>query len=389
MRKVIFHIDLDAFFASCEEATNPSLIGKPIVVCGRNSRSVVGCANYAARKLGVKAAMPYFKAIKLAPKAVFIPGHYELYEEMSYKFFNYIKRHFTNKCEEMSIDECWIDVTDILPRFKNDPIKLAQHIQNDVKQKLKLSLSIGISWNKFISKMATDLNKPFGITSVLTQDDLKKLIWPLKIEDMFFVGPPTAKRLKSIGINTIGDLANYNDLKRLEASLDRTWWETYQNALGNGNDFIDTSKNDPKSLSVSHTLLESTSDWNEISTAFEYMAKELASKLEMYDMAASCVGIIYKYQYYEHFTKNERQSKLIYKWEDLWNIATRLFEHIYDPDKPIRLVGISTSKLVKINDPNTIDQLLFPKRKTKLDKIVEQVNKKLGKDVLFIAKDKL
>jgi len=389
MNKVIFHIDLDAFFAGCEEAMNPKLVGKPIVVCGRNSRSVVGCANYAARKLGVKAAMPYFKAVKLAPQAVFIPGHYELYEEMSYKFFNYIKRHYTNKCEEMSIDECWIDVTDLLPHYKNDPIALARRLQEDVWQKLRLSVSIGISWNKFIAKMSTDLNKPRGITCVLTQNDLEKLIWPLKIEDMFFVGPPTAKKLRSIGINTIGDLANYNDLKRLEATLDRTWWETYQNALGNGNDFVDTSKNDPKSLSVSHTLLESTNDWKEIETAFQYMSKELANKLKMYEMAGCVVGIIYKYEYYQHFTRNEKQSRLIYKWEDLWNIAIKLFEQIYDSERPIRLVGVSISKLQKIVDPDTIDKQLVPKRKNKLDKIAEEVNKKLGQDLVFIAKDKL
>ncbi len=389
MAKLIFHLDLDAFFASCEEAVNPKLRNKPIIVSGRNKRSVVSAANYLARKFGVKAAMPVWQARRLCPQATICAGNYKLYEDMSNLFFDYIKKHFTNICEEMSIDECWIDVTNVVKHYNNDPIKLAKKIQQDIYRNLKLSVSIGISWNKFLAKMATDLHKPRGITSILTQSDLEKKIWPLPIEEMFFVGPASAKKLKSININTIGDLAKYDDLKHLEWLLGSYWYDVRENALGNGSDYVDTSKNDPKSLSVSHTLLDSTNDPIEIETTFKYIAEELADKLAYYNMAGSVVTVIYKYDIHHQYTKNETQRKLIYRYEDLYSIATRMFSQVYDSSRLIRLIGIGIGKLQKIEDVKAIDTKLVKKRKSKVDKIAEQVNKKLGIDLVFVAKDKL
>lgn len=389
MAELIFHLDLDAFFASCEEAINPKLRNKPIIVSGRNKRSVVSAANYKARKFGVKAAMPVWYARKLCPQATICAGNYQLYDHMSSLFFDYIKKHFTNVCEEMSIDECWIDATNIVKHYGNDPIKLAKKIQNDVYKNLKLSVSIGISWNKFLAKMATDLHKPRGITAILTQKDLKKIIWPLPIEEMFFVGPASAKKMKSIGINTIGDLAKYDDLKHLEWLLGSYWYDVRENALGNGSDFVDVTKNDPKSLSVSHTLLDSTNDPIEIETTFKYIAEELADKLANYNLAGAVVTVIYKYDIHRQYTKNETQKRLIWRYEDLYNIATRMFSQVYDSSRLIRLIGIGIGKLVKIDEVNGFDQKLPKKRKTKLDKIVDDVNKKLGVDLVFVAKDKL
>ncbi len=387
MNKLIFHLDLDAFFASCEEAVNPKLRNKPIIVSGRNKRSVVSTANYKARKFGVKAAMPVWYAHQLCPQATIVNGHYQLYEQKSREFFDFIKKHFSNICQEMSIDECWIDVTQTVKRY-GSPIKLARKIQNDVYKYLKLPVSIGISWNKFLAKMATDLHKPRGITSILNQNDLKKLIWPLPIEEMFFVGPANAKKMKSIGINTIGDLAKYDDIKHLEWLLGSYWYDIKENALGNGSDFVDVSQNDPKSLSVSHTLLDPSTDPIEIETTFKYIAEELADKVASYEMAGSVVSVIYKYDIYKQYTKSESQNKLIYRFEDLYNIATRLFSQIYNGNKPIRLVGIGLAKLQKIDKSSNKDKIIN-KRKTKLEKIVEEVNQKLGVDIVTLAKNKL
>ncbi|MCQ3914676.1 MAG: hypothetical protein MJ201_02645 [Mycoplasmoidaceae bacterium] len=176
MKKTIFHIDLDAFFCSCEEVMNPKLKGKPFVVSGRNKRSVISCASYPARKFGVKAAQPIYMGLNKYPGLTVVPGHYELYDKMSMDFFNYIKKHYSNICEEMSIDECFLDVTQALKHYKNDPVLMAKHLQSTVKKTLGLSVSIGISYNKFLAKMATDLNKPFGITTVLTKQEIKQKI---------------------------------------------------------------------------------------------------------------------------------------------------------------------------------------------------------------------
>ncbi|XQP55214.1 MAG: Y-family DNA polymerase [Mycoplasmoidaceae bacterium] len=387
MKKTIFHIDLDAFFCSCEEVMNPKLRGKIFVVSGRNKRSVISCASYPARKLGIKAAQPIYMGLEKYPGLTVVPGHYELYDKMSMEFFAYIKKHYSNICEEMSIDECFLDVTRSLKHFNNDPVLLAKHLQANVRKTLGLSVSIGISNNKFLAKMATDLNKPKGITTVLTEQELKEKIWPLPIEEMFFVGPPTAKRLKSIGIKTIGDLANFDDVKLLKANLDKNWYTTWQNALGHGDDFVDTSKNDPKSQSVSHTLLDPTNDSVEIETTLKYIAQELQTKLEAYKMVGSCIGIIYKINKVNR-VKNQTLNRNIYKWEDLAYYALKLLGMVWDGSSMIQLLGINLSKLVKADADESLEIQLMPKRKNKLNKIVEDINKKLGKDLVFIAKDK-
>ncbi|MCQ3908201.1 MAG: hypothetical protein MJ200_01200 [Mycoplasmoidaceae bacterium] len=176
MKRTIFHIDLDAFFCSCEEVMNPKLKGKVFVVSGRNKRSVISCASYPARKLGIKAAQPIYMGLEKHPGLTVVPGHYELYDKMSMQFFSYIKKHYSNVCEEMSIDECFLDVTKTLKHFNNDPILLAKLLQKSVNKTLGLSVSIGISYNKFLAKMATDLNKPHGITTVLTEQEIKQKI---------------------------------------------------------------------------------------------------------------------------------------------------------------------------------------------------------------------
>ena len=388
MKKVIFHIDLDAFFAGCEMVVNPKLIGKPFVVSGRGKRSVIGCASYPARKYGIKAGNPVFMEIKKYPALIVVPGHYELYDKMSMQFFDFIKKHYSNICQEMSIDECFLDVTNAIKHYHNDPVLMAKHLQANVKKTLGLSTSIGIGPNKFVAKMATDLNKPYGITNCLDIKDYQKLVWPLPIEDMFFVGPPTAKRLRSIGINTIGDLANYSDIKRLEVTLDRMWWDTWQNAQGNGDDFVDTSKNDPKSQSVSHTLLDPTNDITEIERCLWYYAEELQDKLEAYHMAGNRVGVIYKVNN-KHYTKLETINKLVYRYQDIYNYAIRLLGANWNQETPIQLLGVTVTNLHRIDKQDNLEKVLEPKRKSTYKKIVDSINKKLGQDVLFIAKDKL
>jgi len=385
--KTIFHIDLDAFFATCEEVVDPSLRGKAFVVSGRSKRSVVSCASYPARKLGIKAAKPIYMELRKVPSLIVVPGHYELYDKMSMQFFDYIKKHYSNICEEMSIDECWVDVTNQLKHFKNDPVLMAKHLQANVRKTLGLSVSIGIAHNKFLAKMATDLNKPYGITTVLDQKELEDKIWPLPIEEMFFVGPPTAKALRSLGINTIGDLAKYDDVKKLEGYLGNTWFDTWQHAQGIASDFVDTSKNDPKSQSVSHTLLDPTNDIVEIETTLKYIAKELNTKLQAYNMAGSCIGVIYKINNKPQI-KSQSLDHLIHKYEDLYNHAVKLLGAYWDGNSMIKLLGITISKLQKLEEQTNILQKLAPKRKTKLAKVAEQVNKKLGKDLVFVAIDK-
>lgn len=386
MQKTIFHIDLDAFFATCEEIINPKLRNKAFVVSGRNKWSVISCASYPARKYGIKAGLPVYLEMKKKPNLIIVPGHYELYDEMSRKFFKFIKTNYSNICEEMSIDECFVDVSKNLKHYKNNSYLLAKHMQNDIKNKLGLSCSIGISYNKFLAKMATDMNKPFGITKIMSKNDIRNKIWPLQIEQMFMIGKSTAPKLKKIGINTIHDLAKYEDYEKLYNIFFDSWLEMINLANGHGSDIVDISKNEPQSQSISHSLLEETNDISEIEVYFKHMASELATKLSSHNMACYTIGVTYKIEK-NTFILSKKLNKSIYSYEDIYEQALKLFSNKYDFNKKVKLLGISASKLVNINQ-SCLSNITLKCKKNKLENIVENINKKIGKDLVCICYDK-
>lgn len=387
MKKVIFHIDLDAFFATCEEIINPKLRNKAFVVSGRNKRSVISCASYPARKYGIKAGFPVYLEIKKKPDLIIVPGHYELYDEFSSKFFDFIKTNYSNICEEMSIDECFIDVTKELKHYKNNRHLLARHMQKNIKDKLGLSCSIGISYNKFLAKMATDLNKPFGITEIMAKNDIQNKIWPLGIEQMFMIGNSTASKLKTIGINTIKDLATCHNNKKINnILLPNSIDEIIDLANGEGSDFVDPSKNEPKSQSISHSLLDETNDIFEIENLFKNIAKELAIKLNSYNMVCNTIGVIYKINH-KTFILSHKLNKPIYSYEDIYEQALKLFTNNYDPNKKIKLLGINALKLINTKQPS-LGNMTIKHKINKLENIVKFVNKKIGKNLVHVAHDK-
>jgi DNA polymerase-4 len=169
----ILHIDMNAYFATVEELLDPRLVGKPVIVGGRVKRSVVSSANYIARAKGVKAAMPVFQAEKLCPEGIYVFPHFRAYEEYHMKFIQYIEKNFTNKIEVASIDECYIDITDLTN--KHTPFEIAKTIQLNLKKKFGLGTSIGIAHNKFMAKMGSDYKKPNGITQMYDEDVETKL----------------------------------------------------------------------------------------------------------------------------------------------------------------------------------------------------------------------
>ena len=286
----------------------------------------------------------------------------------------------------MSIDECFIDVTKELKHYKNNSHLLAKHMQKNIKNRLGLSCSIGISYNKFLAKMATDLNKPFGITEIMTKNDIQNKIWPLGIEQMFMIGNSTASKLKCIGIKTIKDLAMcHNNQKINSILLPNSIDEIIDLANGEGSDFVDPSKNEPKSQSISHSLLDETNDILEIENLFKNIAKELSIKLNSYNMVCHTIGVVYKINN-KTYILSHKLNKPIYCYEDIYEQALKLFANNYDSNKKIKLLGINALKLINIKQPSLTN---MTKHKTnKIENIVNIVNKKIGKNLVYIAFDK-
>jgi DNA polymerase-4 len=173
-KKYVLHIDMDAYFASVEEKNNSKLCNKPLIVSGMNSNSVVSTANYAARKYGIKSAMPVYIAKKLCPQLIIKKPHFLMYEKYHQEIIKYIKKNYSNIIEIASIDECYVDISHLVNN-SNSPFSIAKKIQGDIFKKMNLPCSIGISENKFLAKMACKLIKPFGINLIYTSDVEDKL----------------------------------------------------------------------------------------------------------------------------------------------------------------------------------------------------------------------
>lgn len=388
-KKVIIHIDINAFFASCEEANNPSLRGKPIVVGGVTKRSVVASPNYEARKYGIKAAMPIFMVKNLCPEAVVVSHKFELYESYSRQFIDLLLEHISNKIEYASIDECYMDITNLVTTT-NTPLKIAQKIQKLVKTKLSLNVSIGISYNKFLAKMGSDYKKPMGITQIFSQEDIKRIIWPQPIGNMYFVGKSSEKKLIQNGITTIRDLAKCKDLSLLSSIFGSNKDYFINNANGIGDDELVYSYGEPKSISKSRTLLNDTNDFNEIKIYIKKFTQEICDELNYYDLEGKTLSVFIKSPKFILTSKNKTLPKHINDQEMMYVYFLNMYTEFFS-NRKVRLIGVGISNLKKIyeRENNLFDQ--SPKPKTKVNnikKIIDDVNNKFSMNILKTA-DKL
>ncbi|MEG0470008.1 MAG: DNA polymerase IV, partial [Longicatena sp.] len=289
--RVIFHIDLNSYFASAEILKNSALEGQPIVVAGLNRRSVVCTASYEARAFGVQAAMPLHMAMEKCPQLVVVQGSYAWYEELSERFFKYLRR-FSPYIEPASIDECFMDVTEAIKAYKR-PLDLAWVIQKSVYEDLRLPCSIGVAPNKFLAKMASDMRKPMGIT-ILRKQEVSKKLWPLGIHEMFGIGKKTVPLLLEHGITTIGDLANPENESKVMTLLGKHSYGMIQNARGNGSNQL-SYNHTLQSISQSTTLDRDISDYDEVKTVFKRLAMQLSKRAKEDDLKGSLISISIRY----------------------------------------------------------------------------------------------
>ncbi|MBQ5615960.1 MAG: DNA polymerase IV, partial [Peptococcaceae bacterium] len=202
--RAILHIDMDAFYASIEQRDNPELKGKPVIIGGKVERGVVSTASYEARKYGVRSAMPISEAVRLCPDGIYIPPNIPKYQAVSVQIMDIFHR-YTPDVETISLDEAFIDVTGSQKLFGSAE-QIGRAIKQSIYEELQLTASVGLAYNKFLAKLASDLDKPDGFY-IVTPDDLQEKIWPLSIRRMMGVGHKTADLLERMNIKTIGQLA--------------------------------------------------------------------------------------------------------------------------------------------------------------------------------------
>jgi len=351
LRKII-HIDMDAFFASVEQRDNPSLKGKPIVVGGSpNSRGVVSTCSYEARKFGIHSAMASSKAFKLCPKAIFVKPDFSKYKTASDQIRNIFKE-YSDLVEPLSIDEAFLDVTQ---NKKNgvSATRLAEQILLQIYATTQLTASAGVSYNKFLAKVASDMNKPNGIT-VIHPSKAISFIENLPIRKFFGIGKVTEKKMHQIGILNGLDLKRYNKIQLI--SMFGKAGEYYYN-ISRGIDLRPVnSTRIRKSVGKEITLQYDTSDIVQIQNILQTLTKQVSEILNKLKLTGKTVTLKIKYHDFKMITRSTTSSAFIFRLEnEIMEYISQLLNKVQIKDNKIRLLGVSVSNL-----DNELTELVQP-----------------------------
>ena len=333
----IIHVDMDAFYASVEEHDNPKLKGLPVIVGGLNNHGVVTTANYHARKYGVHSAMPIFMAKKKCPHGCYVPGRMRRYQEVSREVFD-ILYDYTYLIEKVSIDEAYLDISHI----GKDPLELSKEIQKTVLKKTGLTMSVGISYNKFLAKLASDWNKPCGI-KVISRDMIPDILVPLNIDKVHGLGPKSCEKLRDIGIYTIGDLLETSK-EFLTEILGKSGIEIYDRIRGIDRREVNTIR-ERKSLGIERTFTEGTKDKEKLTKYIEGFSAELSDELSEKKIHGRTITLKIKDENFKTHTRSKTLITHINSFDDIYEVASSLLNEI-DIIFKIRLIGLTASNLI-------------------------------------------
>lgn len=381
MAKVIFHIDINAFFASAHQTLDANLQGVPLVVCPNRSTAVVTTASYEAREYGIHAAMPLSQAKILCKDLVVVDIDFELYQDLSFSFLSIIKE-YTSIVQQASIDECYADMSDVITQYER-PLDLAVEIMDKVKQELGLPISIGIGPTKFLAKMASDLKKPNGIT-VLRKREVESKLWPLPIEEMFGIGKKTVPLLKEIGINYIGDISKVNktDLKKV---LGNNTIPVINRIYGNSSDILEVYS-ETKSMGQSKTYPKGLSSFEEVLAAIEVELNELWNRIQAKELRGRTLTFAIRLDNYKTASRSITSEHYYTKKEDVLERVLFLYDE-FDGEGSVTFLSITLSNLNEQEE--IIEQLsLFDDiNKETTDSIISKLNKTLKYDVFKKGSD--
>lgn len=390
MKKTIFLVDMNAFFISCEMTRNPSLVGKPSAVAGdpKKRTGIILAANYEARAFGVKTAMVLYEALRLCPGLTLVPPDHSFYEKKSSEVMNLLS-DYTLTLEQTSVDEAFLDMTGMEQLFGR-PIDSSKIIMNEIKDKLNLWCSIGISENKFLAKMASEMKKPLGITE-LWKSDIPEKLWPLPISYMHGVGEKTAEKLKRLNIQTIGDLARM-DIKLIDRQLGKLGSVIHSHANGIDNETVVPNKpGDMKSIGRSATLPEDVSDIERAKTVLLELADDIGMTTRKYCKKGRTVQITLKYTDFQSVTR-QMTVPLTNSTSEIYHAGIKLLEQNWNCLMPVRLIGISLTGFdtgYEVKQLSIFDIIEGPEPKNskqeQIDKTMDKIREKHGAKMISRA----
>ena len=335
MENVILHVDMDAFFAAVEQRDNPEFQGKPVIVGGVSERGVVSTCSYEARKFGVHSAMPMFMAREKCPNGIYVSGRYGKYTKVSQDVFK-ILSEVTPLIEQVSIDEGFLDLSQ--GKFR-DGMEAARYIKNKVYKEVGLTISIGISYNKFLAKLASDWNKPNGIKEI-GREMIPDILLPLPISKIHGLGKVSVIKLNNMGIYYIKDLYRMPKEFYIEY-LGKNGTEIYDRIRGIDNRKVEVV-HERKSVGKERTLKADTKNKEELLEYIREFSFEIEEVLSRKNVSGRTITLKYKTKYFENHTRSKTLNNYIGTGIEIFKAAEELLES-EDLNEELRLIGISIS----------------------------------------------
>jgi DNA polymerase IV (DinB-like DNA polymerase) len=352
-KRVIFHLDMDHFYTAVEERERPEIKGKPVIVGSDpkdgKGRGVVSTSNYEARKLGIRSGMPISHAWKLCPTAVFLPPNFPLYIKVSDEIMQ-IARKYADKFEQWGIDEAFLDVSS-KARTPAEAEPLAQQIKQEIKDKTRLTCSIGVGPNKLIAKVASDFQKPDGLT-IVAEADAEAFLAPLPVRKLLWVGKKTEAKLKELDINTIGELASFNATVLTE-HFGVMGMQMHFMAKGIDKTEVE-ARSGVKSVSHETTFEEDVADDKVVLKALLGLCVEVQKEVEEQHLLFKTVTLKIRYENFETHTRSKTLPFLTCRLHDLEKNAKEMLLANLQVDRKVRLVGVRVSSLVSYENQKTL-----------------------------------
>lgn len=401
--KLIFHVDVNSAFLSWEAVERlkyPEQFPEITVdlrtiasaVGGDRSkrRGIILAKSVPAKKYGIKTGEPITDALKKCPQLVIVPARHEVYRRYSKAFLSILER-YSDTIEQCSIDECFVDMTGTEKLF-GEPVEAATRIKDEIYRELGFTVNVGISTNKLLAKMASDFKKP-NLVHTLFPHEIKKKMWGLPVGELFLVGRSTQSTLHTLGIHTIGELANA-DVNMLRASLKKQGEVIWRFANGEGVSVVEAEPADVKSYGNATTIAFDVTDEDTARMVLMSLAETVGRRLRKDDARAEVVAVNIKYS---DLSKTSHQCELLHATnvtDEIYQAAARLFEELWD-GRPVRLLGIQTSHVSRAGDGRQMtlfDDADYEKQE-KLDRVMDSIRERFGTDAVkrasFLMQDQI
>ena len=376
MKRWIMHVDMDAFFASVEQRDHEEYRGKPVIVGGLSSRGVVATASYEARRFGVHSAMPMAAAKKRCPQGIFVPGSHAHYREVSAQIFAIFAR-FSPLVEALSIDEAFLDITG-MGQLAASPREYAQRIKRAIREETGLVASVGIAPNKFLAKLASDLQKPDGLV-IIAPDRVREILWPLPIRRLWGVGKKTAEKLQNMGCETIGQIAQAEPL-----SLRKTFGPKLAaqlTALAHGQDDRKVEPlRDAKSIGKEITFPEDLRSLEQAEHELLELAEKVGWRLRIAGVQARTVQLKVRLGDFTTYTRSRTLPEATCYDEVLYATAKALLREL-KITSGFRLLGVTGTGFELFGQAS----LFMDPKKEKLYHAIDAIKKRYGEGVLTKA----